>query len=733
MWAITLLQLIQICVSHAFIMRFVQLEYVAPYTEPRRPQSNRGRIFLYNALTDKRFEHIFAAFILYNLVTRFFYAGTFPSYVEAPLWLHQQDLVCALIYVAEGVLRIYAFGGLRAVTQTAFQWMDLAITMVMFGIVVYESVYLSGGLNEGSMSAILTFFDALSVIRVVRLGTYVKTIPELAHVIIRSLSLTGPLILILFLITFAWAIIGMLAFDSEQYDGLFGMGQAYEAVNRYSRFSTVPTSMLLLIGVATSPGSNGWTPVMTAYVDATPTDLQWAVALYFITYAFMARFLIWNLFVMILIFKYKLHSKDKAGVAMEQVEEFRRAWKSFSFSETGSYMTIHSFQLPQLLWELPAPLGIGEQGCYLDAYILAKKILLSVDKDEWEEMSHIKPWNLKQYLARSLTSTGRLAGSELRSHGGMLHIPWIRMGPRAIGSSFLPPGERPLQFHDVLIALHKNVVFGEILPDERSIAQARVKANDVLTVVELGIRGFVNGGRVEPDSLQEWLQEVSFMRRGPPGAFWYRVTTALRHEFLRWREEMDACGLTPLAHEIGRLLEEATQREAEVARQQLRVLQRLIDEGSSSNSSMLNSLQAVKKHLMQLLRLGAVITVQRMDSVETVWDTASMQIVQTLEPPESKEAPKPVAKRGIWGTVLAASTLGDHESVTAMAASVDGEWIFCCTSAGRMRVHKRGKAKASRGEKRRAAQHPLYALVQVSCIPQLRGCESVGQVPRPLR
>ncbi len=359
--------------------------------EPKRPEKGLRRA-IYAQLTSSHFERAFIGFILFNLCTRFLYAGTFATYDKAPYWIHFQEITCSFVFVMEWLLRVVAFGGVRAVMQTMYQFLDSITTLVMVLVFINEVFSLGW-----------VFINAISVIRIIHLGAYVKKISELAYVISKSLPVITSLVILFFLLTFVWAIVGMLAFQSDTFSNIFGSGEEYEMANRYTRFDTVPLSMLTLLGVATSPGSNGWTPVMLAFTRAAPDGWSWAVSLFFISYAFLCSFLIWNLFMMVLVYSYKVYSADKAGIAMEQVVQVRDAWKSYSFKETGNYRTILGWQLPAFLQELPTPLGIGKNSCYLDAQALAKCLLVMVSEedDEWSDVRTQMPWDMREYLYRS--------------------------------------------------------------------------------------------------------------------------------------------------------------------------------------------------------------------------------------------------------------------------------------------------------------------------------------------
>ncbi len=542
--------------------------------EPERPEKGIRRT-VYAQLTSVRFKRAFIGFIVFNLCVRFLYAGTFATYNEAPYWIHFQEIVCSFVFVLEWILHAVAFGGVRAVMQTVYQFLDSITTLVVVMVFINEV-----------FSMDWVFISAISVVRVIRLGAYVKKISELAYVISKSLSVITSLLICFFLLTFVWAIVGMLAFRSDTFSNIFGLDEEYEMANRYTRFDTVPLSMLTLLGVATSPGSNVWTSVMLAFTRAAPDGWSWIVSLFFISYAFLCNFLIWNLFMMVLVYSYKVYSADKAGIAMEQVEQFRNAWKAYSFKETGNYCTILGWQLPAFLQELPIPLGVGKNSCYLEAQSLTKRLLVVISEEnkEWSDVRDQMPWEMRDYLRRSKSKSHvHNRSHSLDSIGGaLLHLlPWHSRFLRALcgqgfcagtilsrrpGSSFLPPGERTLEFSSVLVALHKVLIFGEkggSIDIDREVSAIRRKARDLLSILELGARNFIENlkknkkrcSKVGGDGNQfDSLHSVSLLRRQAPELFAWYCVKALTIEFTRWREEIDISGHNASTHLEGPVL-----------------------------------------------------------------------------------------------------------------------------------------------------------------------------------
>lgn len=153
------------------------------------------------------------------------------------------------------------------------------------------------------------------MVRLVRLGYVLPSAQEFLLVTSKSSSVVFPLLVILGALTFLWSVCGVVFFGNETYlsGDLFGDGEAWEGVNRHQGFFGVGQGMQTMIGVATTPGSNGWITLMHRYEEETSPRWRWAVVLFFGSYALLTRFLLVQFFMITLLFKYKTHSHDKVS------------------------------------------------------------------------------------------------------------------------------------------------------------------------------------------------------------------------------------------------------------------------------------------------------------------------------------------------------------------------------------------------------------------------------------
>lgn len=168
----------------------------------------------------------------------------------------------------------------------------------------------------GASIASSTFWklvEAISTVRLVRLGLTFPDIQEIILVIFKSLSIVSPLLILWILVTYIWATFGVVFFGNETYlADVFGSGNAWEAVNRYHGFYSVLAGMRTMFGVAMSSSSVAWIDMMERYQEL--TSGRWGrlgVYAFFMSYAFLTRLILVNLFMMVLLFKYKTHTNEK--------------------------------------------------------------------------------------------------------------------------------------------------------------------------------------------------------------------------------------------------------------------------------------------------------------------------------------------------------------------------------------------------------------------------------------
>ncbi|CAM9119973.1 unnamed protein product, partial [Discosporangium mesarthrocarpum] len=433
-----------------------------------------------------------------------------------------------------------------------------------------------------SSSAFSIIVEAISTVRFIRIGSVFNGVRELIFVTVKSATVVIPLLLVMLLLTYFWAVTGVIAFGNDRYlDNLFGDGNEWETVNRHQGFHGVMQGMQTMFGVATTPGSDGW-----GYQDVTPAPWKWAVVLFFTSYAFFTRYLIFNLFMMTLLFKYKIHSEDKVGVAMEQVNQFKRAWIGQAFIHTKEYGSVFAHQLVTLLKELPPPLGIGSEGSHYDCQILAKKVLSSLGV---KAVKDVAPHDLCMVI---------------RPGGGL--------------------GELRLGFSEVLIAVHRILAFGATLEDERKIKEARSDARMNLSILKLG-----HSQAADPTDSRA-MREASLVRTQLPNTFMVRSTMALTAELLRWRNGIDLKGYGERENLEGLCFLSGVKHELGAAIAQEKLMASLFDR-HVGDRRLLDRLTSMKQHIATLKDLQSKVELVRGDYQDFAWDPEALVVKQVID------------------------------------------------------------------------------------------------------
>lgn len=94
---------------------------------------------------------------------------------------------------------------------------------------------MSGG--PTASSPFWTVVEAISTVRLVRLGHILPDVQELLLVTVKSSNTVFPLLVVLVLLTYLWSVCGVMLFGRDTYlAALSGEGFDWETVNRHQGF-----------------------------------------------------------------------------------------------------------------------------------------------------------------------------------------------------------------------------------------------------------------------------------------------------------------------------------------------------------------------------------------------------------------------------------------------------------------------------------------------------------------
>ncbi|XP_062975001.1 voltage-dependent L-type calcium channel subunit alpha-1F [Elgaria multicarinata webbii] len=230
---------------------------------------------------------------------------------------------------------------------------DIAVTEVNNGGHVGES-------SEDSSRISITFFRLFRVMRLVKLLSKGEGIRTLLWTFIKSFQALPYVALLIAMIFFIYAVIGMQTF------GKVAM-QDNTQINRNNNFQTFPQAVLLLFRCATG---EAWQEIMLASLPGKRCDPEsdyepgeeftcgsnFAIV-YFISFFMLCAFLIINLFVAVIMDNFDYLTRDWSILGPHHLDEFKRIWSEYDPAAKGR---IKHLDVVTLLRRIQPPLGFGK-------------------------------------------------------------------------------------------------------------------------------------------------------------------------------------------------------------------------------------------------------------------------------------------------------------------------------------------------------------------------------------
>ncbi|KAG8186479.1 hypothetical protein JTE90_009235 [Oedothorax gibbosus] len=208
----------------------------------------------------------------------------------------------------------------------------------------------------------LRLFRAARLIKLLRQG---YTIRILLWTFIQSFKALPYVCLLIAMLFFIYAIIGMQVFGNIKFEPDTEM-------NRHNNFHTFIQSLMLLFRCATG---EAWQAIMLSCIKESPCDersgkgqkdcgsnLAYA---YFVSFIFFCSFLMLNLFVAVIMDNFDYLTRDSSILGAHHLDEFIRMWAEYDPTATGQ---IHYSEMYDLLRNMAPPLGFGNKCPYRLAY-----------------------------------------------------------------------------------------------------------------------------------------------------------------------------------------------------------------------------------------------------------------------------------------------------------------------------------------------------------------------------
>uniref|UniRef100_A0A8C4M4B8 Voltage-dependent N-type calcium channel subunit alpha n=1 Tax=Equus asinus asinus TaxID=83772 RepID=A0A8C4M4B8_EQUAS len=291
------------------------------------------------------FEYFIMAMIALNTVVLMmkFYDAPY----EYELMLKCLNIVFTSMFSMECVLKIIAFGVLNYFRDA---WN------------VFDFVTVLGSITDILVTEIANNFINLSFLRLFRAARLIKllrqgyTIRILLWTFVQSFKALPYVCLLIAMLFFIYAIIGMQVFGNIALDD-------DTSINRHNNFRTFLQALMLLFRSATG---EAWHEIMLSclsnqacdeHANASECGSDFAY-FYFVSFIFLCSFLMLNLFVAVIMDNFEYLTRDSSILGPHHLDEFIRVWAEYDPAACGRISYSDMFEM---LKHMSPPLGLGKK------------------------------------------------------------------------------------------------------------------------------------------------------------------------------------------------------------------------------------------------------------------------------------------------------------------------------------------------------------------------------------
>ncbi|XP_063074226.1 voltage-dependent P/Q-type calcium channel subunit alpha-1A [Engraulis encrasicolus] len=296
------------------------------------------------------FEYTVMSMIALNtIVLMMKYDGASNTYNDV---LANLNIVFTALFSMECILKIVAFGILNYF-KDAWNIFD-CVTVVgsITDILVTEL-----GMNNFINLSFLRLFRAARLIKLLRQG---ETIRILLWTFVQSFKALPYVCLLIAMLFFIYAIIGMQLFGNIAIDD-----DGESAINPHNNFRAFFQALMLLFRSATG---EAWHEIMLSCLGGKECDplsgnddkscgSEFAY-LYFVSFIFLCSFLMLNLFVAVIMDNFEYLTRDSSILGPHHLDEYVRIWAEYDPAACGR---IHYKDMYSLLRVIDPPLGLGKK------------------------------------------------------------------------------------------------------------------------------------------------------------------------------------------------------------------------------------------------------------------------------------------------------------------------------------------------------------------------------------
>uniref|UniRef100_A0A8D1YHF6 Voltage-dependent N-type calcium channel subunit alpha n=1 Tax=Sus scrofa TaxID=9823 RepID=A0A8D1YHF6_PIG len=292
------------------------------------------------------FEYFIMAMIALNTVVLMmkFYDAPY----EYELMLKCLNVVFTSMFSMECMLKIVAFGVLNYF-RDAWNVFDFVTVLGSITDILHNFSSLQ---NNFINLSFLRLFRAARLIKLLRQG---YTIRILLWTFVQSFKALPYVCLLIAMLFFIYAIIGMQVFGNIALDD-------DTSINRHNNFRTFLQALMLLFRSATG---EAWHEIMLSCLssracdelaNATECGSDFAY-FYFVSFIFLCSFLMLNLFVAVIMDNFEYLTRDSSILGPHHLDEFIRVWAEY---DPAACCRIHCKDMYSLLPCIAPPVGLGK-------------------------------------------------------------------------------------------------------------------------------------------------------------------------------------------------------------------------------------------------------------------------------------------------------------------------------------------------------------------------------------
>ncbi|XP_065680136.1 voltage-dependent L-type calcium channel subunit alpha-1D isoform X3 [Hydra vulgaris] len=324
-------------------------------------------------LIESRFWNYFIVFIVLVNSIAMLVEFDEQSYLYETL-LNYISYIVLLVFFIEAGIKIFAF------RQNYFKdlWNIFDLLIVILGIIGFalDVVYLKDVSEESHPSFDTNIFSFFRVLRFIKLMQRVRPIRILIWTFLKSLQALPHLGVLIFIVFYIYAVIGMQLFAMISISHNDGENKRWSYINKYNNFRTFLSSLQVLFEVAS--GDN-WPNIMMACINGAKCDNELravqldkvlvcgsdAAYFYFISFILFCYYLMLNLILAVIMDNFAYLTEDTSKLGPQHLDEVVMVWSNFDPRATGR---IKHTEVVQLLKEMMPPVGLGPHCVKIVAY-----------------------------------------------------------------------------------------------------------------------------------------------------------------------------------------------------------------------------------------------------------------------------------------------------------------------------------------------------------------------------